>query len=761
MALLLAPPLLAAPQIIPMPVTANQVDRGEMLVSIDNDDVAMRVSDLESLGISGTAWDRLLMLSRTLRAPLSIQGAEAISLQTLEPYVKYAMNQENLSLELMVMPSLLTPTSITARPSRPADIIYTHDRTGFFNYSVSAANLKDVAGFGEAGLAMPRGLFYSSFSRPANGQVIRGMSNFIFDDRKRLNRWTLGDSVVSPSDPLGGSAILTGVTVARNFNLDPYFIRFPSMNLAGTALTPSRVDVYVNGILVSEQRVPPGPFELRNIQVTPGSGNTQLVVRDAFGREQVQTADYYYSTNVLERGLSEFIYSAGVEREQFGVRSFARGDPAALAFHRYGFSDWFTAGGRAEVSRGLWSGGPTASVRTWIGDFGVSGSFSRDEGSSGAAGALSYLYLNRRFGFGGQVQAMSRDYATLSLRKASDRALSQASAFASISGRRGSLSAQFSRNAMRDTENTTRETLLASISVARGTSLIFSVGSVDQGGVRHGEYFAGASFSLGSSATASAGFSRQGGQYQSTFEVDRPVPVGTGMGYRIASTFSGDGTHTGAASLSYQTAFGRYDLTGDPFQSGSRPSLSAAGGLVFAGGTLKLSPPVQDSYALVRVPGVDGVRVFASNQLVGRTDARGNLLIPSLLSYYGNPLRIEDKDVPMTYQVDGVAKTIAPPYRGGAVVVFPVRQHRSVTGKVSVLSGKAEVSAALGTFTLTKGSKTWDSPIGRTDDFDFEDIPEGTYDALLEYRDGTCRFQVTVPPGGSVDLGRVVCSVAK
>jgi len=761
MALLLAPPLLAAPQIIPMPVTANQVDRGEMLVSIDNDEVAMRVSDLESLGISGTGWNRLLMLSRTLRAPLSIQGAEAISLETLEPYVKYVMNQENLSLELTVTPSLLALTSIAARPSRPADIIYTHDRTGFFNYSVSAANLKDIAGFGEAGLAMSRGLFYSGFSRPANGQVIRGMSNFTFDDRKRLNRWTLGDAVVSPSDPLGGSAILTGLTIARNFNLDPYFIRFPTMNLAGMALTPSRVDVYVNGVLVSEQEVPPGPFDLRGIQVTPGSGSTRLVVRDAFGREQVQTADYYYSTNVLEHGLSEFIYSAGVEREQFGIRSFDYGDPAALAFHRYGFTEWLTGGGRAEASRGLWSAGPTASVRTGIGDFGVSGSFSGDHGSTGAAGALSYLYLNRRFGFGGQFQTMSREYATLSLRKESDRALTQATAFASVSGRRGSLSAQYSHNAMRDTESFTRETLLASISVARGTSLIVSAGSVDQGGVRHGEFFAGASFSLGSSSTASAGFSRQGGQHQSTFEVDRPVPVGTGMGYRIASAFSGDGTHTGAASLSYQTPFGRYDLTGDPFQSGSRPSLSAAGGLVLAGGTLKLSPPVQDSYALVRVPGVDGVRVFASNQLVGRTDPRGNLLIPSLLSYYGNPLRIEDKDVPMTYQVDGVEKTIAPPYRGGAVVVFPVREHRSVTGKVGVSSGNREISPALGTFTLTKEAKEWESPLGRTGDFDFEDIPEGTYDALLEYRDGTCRFRVKVPPGGSVDLGRVVCTQVK
>jgi outer membrane usher protein FimD/PapC len=77
---------------------------------------------------------------------------------------------------------------------------------------------------------------------------------------------------------------------------------------------------------------------------------------------------------------------------------------------------------------------------------------------------------------------------------------------------------------------------------------------------------------------------------------------------------------------------------------------------------------VRNSFALVRVPGVDGVRAYASHQEIGRTNRRGNLLIPDLLPYYGNELNIADTDIPIDYTVPDVRITLAPPYRGGAVV---------------------------------------------------------------------------------------------
>ena len=92
--------------------------------------------------------------------------------------------------------------------------------------------------------------------------------------------------------------------------------------------------------------VPPGPFELNNIPVASGAGNAQIVVRDVFGRETTANQPYYYSTGVLERGLSEYVYSAGFVRDNFGSTSFDYGSPALLGFHRQGITDSLTAGGR-------------------------------------------------------------------------------------------------------------------------------------------------------------------------------------------------------------------------------------------------------------------------------------------------------------------------------------------------------------------------------------------------------------------------------
>jgi P pilus assembly chaperone PapD len=57
-----------------------------------------------------------------------------------------------------------------------------------------------------------------------------------------------------------------------------------------------------------------------------------------------------------------------------------------------------------------------------------------------------------------------------------------------------------------------------------------------------------------------------------------------------------------------------------------------------AGG--QLSFVVDDAFAVVKVGDVAGVRVMASNQLVGRTNRRGEAVVPNLVSYYGNRLSI-------------------------------------------------------------------------------------------------------------------------
>ena len=50
---------------------------------------------------------------------------------------------------------------------------------------------------------------------------------------------------------------------------------------------------------------------------------------------------------------------------------------------------------------------------------------------------------------------------------------------------------------------------------------------------------------------------------------------------------------------------------------------------------------VGEGFALIEVPGFKDVDVYVNNQPAGRTDARGIAVVPRLLPWQSNPVRLE------------------------------------------------------------------------------------------------------------------------
>lgn len=740
----------------PFPVKFNEVPKGEVAVVMSGDDVILSVADLEQIGLGGTMWDRVLNVARLSGGTRMVRGVEGVSLRALSPWITFTVDEENLALDITAVPQLLPRSSVVVTDARPSDIVYSRDSSSFLNYSATSGGGKTSV-FGEAGVSARGNLIFSSFSRTPGSPLIRGLTNLMMDDRHHLQRRILGDAFTI-SEGLGSSVLIGGVTIQRSYSVDPYFVRYPSFDFRGTAATPSHVDVYVNGIRVAEQEVPPGPFDLRNLPVTAGAGNAVFVVRDAFGREQQFSENFYYSTAVLAKGLSEYAYSAGALREAYGTSSTQYGDAAVSAFHRYGFTDWLTAGGHVEATRDRWSGGPSFTFRLPAGDVDVASAVSGDHGRNGDAESLTYRYVSRRFGFAGNVRRQSREFANLSVKATDDRALLDTTFAATVSAVRASWTLQWTSTDMRNQDDRERINLYVNFPVTQRMAMFISGGSAKQGAVRQGEFFAGLNFYFGMTG-ANLTYTREGSHSETGIDVQKNLPVGTGYGYRLQST-SAEGDQTGSALLQYQSGFGRYEVQMDPYHTNRSPVVTASGGLVYEKGDFELTRAVQDSFALVRVPGVENVRVYSSNLLVGRTDSHGDLLVPNLLAYYGNRLRIEDKDIPMNYEVGDIEKTIAPPYRGGAYVVFPVRHIQTVTGTVVVRAGGAEQIPAFGQLTLTAKGESFVSPIGRGGEFYFENIPQQTYSALIETSTGRCEFTFTLPARSDaiVKMGKLACS---
>ncbi|MEA2329264.1 MAG: outer rane usher protein [Thermoanaerobaculia bacterium] len=749
----------APPQQIPLPLTVNEVAKGEIDVLIAGEDIYARPSDLEHAGLTGASWNEMLTAARQRPdGHVESNGADFIALRSLAPRLAYKFDEANLTLSLTAAPELLASTSISVMPGRPANILYSHDTSTFLNYALTAGGGQSPGFFAESGTSIGGKLLLNSVSKSANQGLTRLLSSYSIDDLKRLRRWTYGDANVS-SDSLGANTLMGGATVSRNFGLDPYFIRFSPLDFRGTALTPSRVDIYVNGAIVSQQHIPPGPFELRNIPVSAGAGNAVFVVRDVFGREQTMASPFYYSTDVLGKGISEYVYSAGFVRDNFGVRSFDYGSPAVIGFHRIGVTEDLTLGGRLEASRDVVSGGPRATKRTHFGDFGLAVASSVDHSRAGFAAELGYRYLGRRFSFGGTERFMSRQYANVSLRPANDRPLADLNAFLTMLMGRASFSLLWSRTNLRDSADFDSLSLLTNFPLGRRASVFASIGTADQGQGRRPQAFAGVSFLFGANTSANISVDHREGKTQLLADVQKSIGVGTGYGYRLQAAGTG-GDHSGSGAVQYQNDFGRYEIGFNPFDSSQKPSVTAAGGIVYQKGSVLPTRPVQDSFALIRIPGVRNVRVYASNLPIGRTDRNGDLLVPNLLSYYGNRLSIEDRDVPLDYEVLATERVVAPPFRGGAFVEFPVRQIRTVTGSVVIGNDKVP---AYGQITVGNEGASYVSPLGRGGEFYLENVPAGSYPATIEYKEGICTFTLQIPAGTSsvVKLGRLSCNEAK
>jgi outer membrane usher protein len=253
---------------------------------------------------------------------------------------------------------------------------------------------------------------------------------------------------------------------------------------------------------------------------------------------------------------------------------------------------------------------------------------------------------------------------------------------------------------------------------------------------------------------------RARGATQAAVDVQRPLPVGTGFGYQFRAEGGDHRVVSGMAQ--YQGDYGRYEVRRNAIGSTTTTSVNVAGGLVAIGGGIHATRPVRNSYALVRVPGVEGVRTYSSNQEVGRTSRRGSLLVPDLLPYYGNLLAISDTDIPLDYEVPGVQQILAPPYRGGAVAVFPVRRTQRITGSIRVITAQGEQRPSYGTLTVDAGGETFTSPLGAEGEFYFENVKPGRHSAVVALGDAACSLTIDFPAvdDPAVTLGVLQCSVS-
>lgn len=190
----------------------------------------------------------------------------------------------------------------------------------------------------------------------------RGDTRLVHDLPDDGIRTALGD-LSYPVEGFQSFQPMLGLTVARNFDLQPYRVSEPTGRTSFFLNSPSRVDIYVNDRKVQTLQLSSGPYDMTDFPVVNGSNQVKLVITDATGRVEVKNLDIVSDANLLAAGLHKFAYNAGVISTTVNrEKQYDSDRPVISAFHRYGLTDRFTLGGNLQASRDQLMAGVDATV---------------------------------------------------------------------------------------------------------------------------------------------------------------------------------------------------------------------------------------------------------------------------------------------------------------------------------------------------------------------------------------------------------------
>lgn len=561
---------------------------------------------------------------------------------------------------------------------------------GFVNYDLTAQMAAGETSMGrafETGLFTRFGVGIASFvGRWSKGaaELVRLDTAWTVDDPAGMRSVRLGDAVSRGG--VGGAPLrFGGIQLARNFAVQPGFVTIPLPSLSGSAAWPSVVDIYVNDALRGSREVPAGPFEIIEVPIVTGNGDVQLVVRDLLGRQMLTSQAYYAAPSVLRKGLHDYSYEAGFLRGSFGQASNNYGAAIASATHRYGFSDRFTGEVHAEVSRDTQLAGAAASLAVpGIGFAEVSLAASRSDLGLGALAGVSLERRSRSLSLGIRGEFTTADYLSLGSSRSRRPPASTVQAFAGIPTRFGSLGLTYLRRNGRGEPDAEFVSANSSLRLGRFGSLHIA-GRKSLSGDRELAARLFLVMPLGRSASASAGAAFDGGRTSFRTALQRGLPVGNGLGYKISA--SSGAIDRLDARLSLNTGFGAHDaqLTWTDGKTGVR--LSTTGGIGLIGRDAFASRRLDQSFASVKVGDYPGVRVYAENQVIGRTGRDGRLVVPRLRPFDRNRLRIELADLPWDAEVSGDERIVRPFARHGVVVDFAVKPARAAIIRILLEDG--------------------------------------------------------------------------
>ena len=696
-----APPtdLEAKERVLPFEVTVNGSNSGTWLL-------------LERRGVlyaPRNALQEWRILPNSTTPALDFRGVDYLPLSDIAGF-NAQVNASDQSIALDFSPQSFTSTRLNTERDNKL-VLSPVLPSMFFNYDLNYAttlprsgrSVKDLGLLSEIGVSNGWGVLTSSqVSRLMSSDVSPGsprawlrlettFTKNLQDSNRTLR---LGDT--STRTGLWGRNIyFGGIQWTRNFGLTPGFISQPLPVLNGISSAPSTVELYVNDVLRQVSNVPAGPFAINNLPILSG-GEARLVVRDLLGRETVITQPFFTSSQLLAKNLSDWSVEAGRLRLDLGLASGHYGQGFTSGTWRHGLMDNLTVEGRTELTaknKVLGLGLVTGLPANTLGKAVLVASREQSQGSGHQwllglerQGLRSSVYL--------EAQGASINFRQLGLDASALPTKRQvAGNFSYYTEKAGTFGLGFASLNRFDAARIF--TVSATYSMRLGERSYLSLTASHAMAGASGN-FVGATLvvPLEKNQVLSASVTHHDGQRDFNVTASQHPGFDESLGWR---TLAGRQQNESRAEggVYYTGRYGR--LSGDLGATTSQTALrlGATGGLVIADGHLFATQRVDDSFAVAEVAGYSDIGMGLGSNVLTRTNAAGIALIPRMMAYQSNAIRIDPTELPLSAEIDSIEQMAVPAWRSAVKVMFPVRSGRAALIKLVLDDGEPAPAGAV------------------------------------------------------------------
>ncbi|MBL8512520.1 MAG: fimbrial biogenesis outer membrane usher protein [Betaproteobacteria bacterium] len=737
---------------LPLDVTINGAKTGNWLL-MEKNGVLYAPED---------AFEEWRVNRRPDSVPVQERGQTWFALTAI-PGFQSQLDVANQALDLKFQAAAFAATRVTTEreqrhavtPATPAAWL-NYDLSQNFSHTQGLTGTRDLGALLEVGVSSELGVLTSAhagrglFGNAAPGNWRRLETTFVRDFPSGDVTFKLGDTTTR-AGTLGRSTYFGGLQLSRNFGFSPGFIAQPIPSIAGQASAPSTVELYVNDSLRQTSKVPTGPFVLDNFPLLTGSGQARVVVRDVLGRETVLVQNFFSHGDLLAKGLTDWSLDAGAVRRNLGTENAAYGQRFGSIVVRHGFTDDFTLEGHVEGGRESRGAGAVANVALpgqLLGQAGFAVSDDKTVGQ-GSQWTLGIEHSSLRHGFTVRAEGSTRAYRLLgqgSNTLGYSRQL--AASYTYSSERLGHMGLGYAR--IDSFDQGLLSTYSANYSLQLSRSFSVSVFATRVNG-RSSSESVGVSVTLPLEGTraATANATHRAGQTDGYASVSQPLGNESGTGWRaLAGSRAGDALVEGGVYV--QGGYGQASVDASASRPQKAVRLGVQGGLVLIDKRVFLSRRIQESFALVEVPGYADVGVGFQSSKFARTGADGSALITRLLPYRRNAIRLDPSELPINAELDSIEQIAVPGYRTGVKVTFPVREGRGAL--IRILFDDNDV-APPGAELKLEGDKQEFFVARRGEAF-----VTGLKDRnvlRLNWNGKSCDMAVVLPPGKPDEIARV------